>query len=218
MMKLLGSFLKKKRTNRFYGKKKSVPFLRYKSMSGDFNKVKCELYDTIGVAGTTDRFTFQNNGQQYMPLATVLSTSSSFAEYYPDYVRYKITGVRIDLSNCNSPEHLRTIFTYGAPGCAVAFYPQNTTQGMADAPRNKDNNLVVFPNVTSVQSKYWNVPDSLIDTGAGGLGTWNSTNNWSSQTGQLHLAPLETGNNAASSINVFLIRIIVYVTFSTKID
>jgi len=215
-MKLLGSFLKKKRTNRFYGKKKSFP--RYKSIKGDYNSVKAELYDTVGVTGPGSTFLFQNNGYAYMPLVTVLSTSPSFAEYQPDYVRYKITGVSVSFSNCSSPEHLRTTFTYGAPGMACAFYPQNTTQGMSTAPRNKDNNIIVFPNVTSVQSKYWPVQDSLIDTGAGGLGTWNSCNNWSSQTGQLHLAPLEDNNNATGSVNVFLVRIIVYVIFSTKID
>lgn len=218
MLKYLGGLLGKKRANRFTNKKRVAPFRRYKNMPFDYNKVRVEAYDTLAVSQTSDAFFFQNSGYQYITLTSILANSSSFMQYQPEYVRYKITGFKVDISNVSSPEHLRTTFANGAPGCAIAFYPQNTTQGMGISPRNKDNNLVVFPNVTEIQSKYWSVPDSLMDTGSGGLGTWNSCNNYGSQTGQLHTAPLESGNNASANVNVFFIRIAVYCVFSGKID
>ena len=90
---------------------------------------------------------------------------------------------------------------------------------MGASPRTKDNNLVIYPNVTSKQSKYWSIPDSYMDNGAGGLGIWLSTNiSTTGVTGQLAICGLEAGNTTSSTLNVYLLRVCVYVVFSTKLD
>lgn len=215
-----GSYLKKKRYNRrSYFK---TPMRMYTNMPNDFNHVKCELVDTIGVyTGNTDIFTWQNTVNANLPIGVVLGASESFNSQVTEYARFKITGVSVTAVMCNSPEHLRFIFQNGAPGACVAFYPQNTTQAMANSPRTKDNNLVIYPNVTAKQSKYWAIPDSYMDNGAGGLGTWISSNiSTLGVTGQLAICGLESGNVTLSgaTANVFLLRVCVYVIFSSKID
>lgn len=212
-MKKLGNSLGKKRI----GKRQKTPMRLYTNIPNDFNYVKCELADTIGMAGPVDTFTFQNGGTAYLPLQVIMGTSASFSQYQFEYTRYKVTGVSVTAAQCNAPEHLRFIFTQGAPGCAVAFYPQNTTQAMGNGPRNKDNNMVIYPNVGHVQKKYWNIPDGYMDTGTNGLGTWNSTQSITNQTGQISICNLES-NASQGPINVYLLRIIVYVIFSGKND
>ena len=193
----------------------------YTNIPNDFNRVKCELVDTIGVfAGTpSENWVFQNTSVPYLPIGVLLGASESFNSHVPEYARYKITGISVTAVMANSPEHVRSAFLNGAPGVCVAFYPQNTTQAMGAAPRTKDNNMVIYPNVTSKQTKYWSIPDNYIDNGAGGLGTWLSTNILTTAvTGQLSICGLEAGNTTGSVINVYLLRICVYVIFSTKID
>jgi len=212
-MKKLGNSLGKKRI----GKRQKTPMKLYTNIPNDFNYVKCELTDTIGMVGATDGFTFQNSGLAYIPLQVVIGTSASFSQYQFEYTRYKVTGVSVTAAQCSSPEHLRLIFGQGGPGCAVAFYPQNTTQAMGNSPRNKDTAMIIYPNVGSLQKKYWHIPDGYMDTGSNGLGTWNSTNSFAQQTGQLSICNLEA-NSASGAINVYLLRIIVYVVFSGKND
>ena len=161
----------------------------YTNIPNDFNRVKCELVDTIGVY-TVDSETwhFQNTSVPYLPIGVVLGSSESFNSQVTEYSRFKITGVSVTAAFCNSAEHTRFAFSNGCPGACVAFYPQNTTQAMGNAPRTKDNNLVIYPNVTVKQSKYWSIPDSYLDNGAGGLGTWLSTNmSTTGVTGQLSI-------------------------------
>ena len=213
------TYLKKKRAykrRRLY----RPNFKLYTNIPNDFNRVKCELVDTIGVYSTGfDTFTFQNTGVAYLPVGVVLGASESFNSHVPEYARFKITGVSVTAVMANSAEHIRVTFLNGAPGACVAFYPQNTTQAMSRSPASKDNNFVIYPNVLAPQSKYWSIPDSYIDNGAGGLGTWISSNLLTTGiTGQLAICGLEVGNNASSPINVFLLRVCVYVLFSTKID
>ena len=215
-----GSYLKKKRYNRrSYFK---APMKMYTNIPNDFNRVKCELVDTIGVyTGLSDTFTFQNTGVAYLPIGVVLGASESFNSQVTEYARFKITGVSVTAVMANSSEHLRYLFLNGAPGACVAFYPQNTTQSMARSPATKDNNMVIYPNVTAKQYKYWSIPDNYMDNGAGGLGVWISSNILTTGiTGQLAICGLEAGNTIQSgaSANVFLLRVCVYVTFSTKID
>lgn len=213
-MKKVGNSLGKKRI----GKRQKTPMRLYSNIPNDFNYVKCELADTIGVAGTgLSTFTFQNGAVSYLPVQVVLGSSASFSQYQFEYTRYKVTGISVTAAQCSSPEHLRIVFGQGGPGCAIAFYPQNTTQGMGNGPRNKDNAMIIYPNVGHVQKKYWHIPDGYMDTGTNGLGTWNSTQSITNQTGQLHLAPLED-NPAGAAINVYLLRVIVYVVFSGKND
>jgi len=189
-----------------------------KNLPNDYNYIKAELVDTIGMLGASSTFTFQNSGNQYVTLGTIILNASSFVQYQGEYTRFKVTGIHISAAQCSSPEHLRTFFLLGAPACALAFYPQNTTQGMANAPANKDNNMLIYPNVTDIQMKYYGIPDGYMDTGAAGLGTWNSTNNASQITGQLHLAPLDSSNTSSGGVNVYLLRIVVYIVLSGKID
>ena len=215
-----GSYLKKKRYNRrSYFK---TPMRMYTNIPNDFNRVKCELVDTIGVfsSGTPiENWVFQNTAVSYLPIGVVLGSSESFNSQVTEYARFKITGVSVTAVMCNSPEHVRVAFANGAPGACVAFYPQNTTQSMGASPRTKDNNLVIYPNVTSKQSKYWSIPDSYMDNGAGGLGIWLSTNiSTTGVTGQLAICGLEAGNTTSSTLNVYLLRVCVYVVFSTKLD
>lgn len=213
-----GSYLKKKRYNRrSYFK---APLKMYTNMPNDFNRVKCELVDTIGVyTVNSDQFYFQNTGVAYLPIGVVLGASESFNSQVTEYARFKITGVSVTAVMANSPEHTRAVFLNGSPGACVAFYPQNTTQSMARSPATKDNNMVIYPNVTAKQTKYWSIPDNYMDNGAGGLGTWISSNILTTGiTGQLAICNLEVGNTASSAINVYLLRVCVYVTFSSKID
>ena len=218
MNKINGGYLKRKRTNKYVSKKKSYP--RYRTLPNEYNYIKAELVDTIGiyVSGPTSTFVFQNSGVSYIPLQVIIGTSSSFVQHQTEYTRYKITGVSVECAQASSPEHLRLGFLLGAPAVAMAFYPQNTTQSMANAPALKDNNFLMYPNVGHVQRKYWGIPDGYMDTGSNGLGTWNSTNSITNQTGQLHIAPVDSGNTNIAVLNVFLLRFCVYVIFSGKMD
>mgnify|MGYP003377890291 CR=1 FL=1 len=177
------------------------------------------MVDNVGVyTSGISQFVFQNSGGQNLPIQVILGASSSFVQHQTEYTRYKVTGVSVECVQASSPEHLRTIFLLGAPAAAMAFYPQNTTQNMAQAPAVKDNNFLMYPNVTNVQRKYWGIPDDYMDTGSNGLGTWNSTNSIAQQTGQLAICSLDTANTISGAANVFLLRFIVYVVFSGKMD
>lgn len=213
-----GSYLKKKRYNRrSYFK---TPMRMYTNIPNDFNRVKCELVDTIGCYATgSETWLFQNTSNANLPIGVVLGASESFNSQVTEYARFKITGVSVTAVMCNSPEHSRQVFANGTGGACVAFYPQNTTQAMGNSPRTKDNNMVIYPNVTAKQTKYWYIPDSYVDNGAGGLGVWLSTNIATTGiTGQLAICGLEAGNTVTGPINVYLLRVCVYVIFSTKID
>ena len=212
-MKKIGNYLPKKRI----GKREKTPMRLYTNIPNDFNYVKCELTDTIGMNSASNIFQFQNSGLAYIPIQVIIGTSASFSQYQFEYTRYKITGVSVTAAQCSSPEHLRAIFGQGGPGCALAFYPQNTTQAMGNGPRNKDNSLIIYPNVGHVQKKFWHIPDGFMDTGSNGLGTWNSTQSFAQQTGQLSIVNLED-NMSSGAVNVYLLRMVVYVIFSGKND
>lgn len=194
----------------------------YSNIPNDFNRVKCELVDSIGVFASgspSETWVFQNTGVSYLPIGVVLGSSESFNSQVPEYARFKITGISVTAVMVSSQEHLRSLYANGAPGACIAFYPQNTTQGMGVSPRTKDNNLVVYPGVTAKQSKYWSIPDNYMDNGAGGLGTWISSNiSTTGVTGQLAICGLDPGNTTNGTGNAYLLRVCVYVMFSGKID
>lgn len=154
-------------------------------------------------------------GTNYWALAGDMSTSSTWQILAADYLRYKITGLSIRVAPlANGGDIGGGVSNYPI---AIGFYPNFSGSNVSTADvLSKDDSYRAEPNVNIVQQKYWSFPDKYFEAGGTGFGVWTPTSSIGSQVGQLSLGYHNPFLNYTVTKLLYMIRVCVYVKFSTR--
>lgn len=180
----------------------------------DASMVKCEAYDQITINSGATSPIFQQSGNTFVNILTLLQSSASFQENIVVYGRYKIVGMNIRGSLGAAISTLDTAFTNCAPTSSLAFYPQLTSTSLGSNPAYNDSKLLLDPSLSVPQTKYWKFHDNYFDNGASGFGVWTNTQ-IGVQAGQMSCT-LNIPVAALSTTALFNVRTTFYILFATR--
>lgn len=200
------TYVKKRR----YASKFTIP---KKIAVNDSISVKCEYYDTAGYVSSGSVPTVST--LQYINVTTILAGSTTFTDMVVRYGRFKMTGLAIRYdSTLDSVKAASLDNNY--PVVCFAFYPQLSTQSLGTAILANDQKAYFGSNVTIPQTHYWRFPENYFVSGNGGYGTWNNSSLYASMPGQISISSPTTGIVANAVTTIGSIKLVFYVTFSTK--
>lgn len=204
-------------------RKKNYPIKRYYKRrnrlaisrtlkNSDTTSVKVEYYTNVHV-DTAGNLTLGGVSIDYVNMVNVLNTSSSFTDLISRYGRYKINGIQLKFDSCLPVPNSNLPLL---PQPNFAFYPAIIGTSLGAAPLYNDNKFATSCTVTTPQTKYIAFPNNYFTASAGGYGTWNNMNSYTSITGEICVSGATSIGAPSSAQIIGALRVTVYVTVSSK--
>ena len=197
---------------RYYKRRNRLAISRTLKNS-DTLSVKVEYYTNVYV-NLSGILTLGGSSTDFVQILTVLNNSSSFTDLDGRYGRYKINGIQMKFdSSLPIPNSNLSLL----PQPVFAFYPGVTGSSLGAAPLYNDNKFGTSCTVTTPQIKYIAIPNNFYTASAGGYGTWNTFNSYTSLNGQISVSG-STVLPAPTTTHQIIgtLRITLYVTASSK--
>lgn len=178
--------------------------------------MRVELDDVIFFGNGSTQPQFQTNGFDYVNFSSILLGNPAYVSQATNFMRYKITGCLFTATPCFTETSIGTSFTnLGVPNFFVQQYPILTSVSVGDEVLYSDNNLQIKP-LSLSQSKYWSYKSNFMIGSGQGVGTWNQTNATNAQQGQFSMRVPNLFGAAAAAINLYVVRMCLYVTLDGK--
>ena len=214
MMKLKRNGIKKG-MKRFALRRSGNRISRKFTLTNDVNRIQVEVYQYIASVNSSTTIQHSLSSADYCSIATIMAYSTSWADNYSLYSRYKIYGLGIRVNYSLDRATIAASYGGKVPNLAVCFYPNFSSTSVGDSPDYNDHKLYVESNNDKPQSKYYRFPDNFYDGGASGFGVWSSTNSYASQIGQLSIS--NAPNTTATAVISFaIVKYTLYILLSDK--
>lgn len=178
-------------------------------------KARGEYMDALYVPGLGNTYLHQNNGFQYMNFYNCINFMSSLTGMMTEFELYKIDGVSVEIMPC--VDSYGVTFTYGAPACAVGVNPVETSNTLGITAFTNDTSVTCYLNQRMPVRKYISYPFNYFNGVTLGVGTWNRTDNFSSQVGEFCTYMPDTNTNTSgSNTYCFNVKYQIYCSFKQR--